>query len=234
MQAKNQPKPLKKEKIIIFGIGEIADLAHFYLGHDSPHKVVAFSVDKEFLPKEKKHLGLPVIDFAEIEKHFSPKKFSMFLPISFRNVNKIREKKYFEAKQKGYRLISYVSSKATVWADLKTGDNCFIFEDNTIQPFVKIGNNVIMWSGNHVGHHTTIKDHCFITSHVVISGHVVVEPNCFLGVNSTIRDNIKIAKESVIGAGAIITKDTVEKGVYYAAGANILKTEGSSAELKKI
>ena len=221
-------------KLIIFGIGEIADIAHFYLTHDSAYKVVAFTVDKEFLPKEKEHEGLPVIDFAEIESSYPPQKYRMFLPISYKDVNKNRAEKYFQAKQKGYKLISYVCSKATTWPGLEVGENCFIFENNVIQPFVKIGNNVIIWSGNHIGHHSIIKDHCFISSHVVISGHVTVEPYCFLGVNSTLRDNIKVARECVIGAGAIITKDTVEKGVYYGSGANILKTEGTSTELKKI
>jgi acyl-[acyl carrier protein]--UDP-N-acetylglucosamine O-acyltransferase len=94
------------------------------------------------------------------------------------------------------------------------GENCFILEDNTIQPFVTIGNNVTMWSGNHIGHDSIIEDHCFISSHVVVSGHVHIRPYCFLGVNCTLRNSITLAPESLIGAGAIIMKDTVEKGVY--------------------
>jgi sugar O-acyltransferase (sialic acid O-acetyltransferase NeuD family) len=223
----------KKEKVVIFGVGEIANVAHFYLSHDSPYEVVAFTVDKEFI-KEKELFELPVVPFEEIEMIYPPDKFKMFAPISYKDVNKLRAEKYYQAKAKGYQLISYICSKATTWPGLVVGDNCFIFENNVIQPFVKIENNVILWSGNHVGHHTFIKDHCFITSHVVISGHVVVEPYCFLGVNSTIRDNITIAKECVIGAGALITKDTQEKGVYYGPAANILKTSGSSGKLKKI
>ena len=223
----------KKEKVVIFGIGEIASVAHFYLKHDSPYEVVAFTVDKEFI-KEKELFELPVVPFDEIETIYPPNKFKMFVPISYKDVNKLRAEKYYQAKDKGYQLISYICSKATTWPGLVVGDNCFIFENNVIQPFAKIGNNVILWSGNHVGHHTIIKDHCFITSHVVISGHVVVEPYCFFGVNSTIRDNITIAKECVIGAGALITKDTPEEGVYYGPAANILKTSGSSGKLKKI
>jgi sugar O-acyltransferase (sialic acid O-acetyltransferase NeuD family) len=223
----------KKEKVVIFGVGEIANVAHFYLSHDSPYEVVAFTVDKEFI-KEKELFELPVVPFEEIEMIYPPDKFKMFAPISYKDVNKLRAEKYYQAKAKGYQLISYICSKATTWPGLVVGDNCFIFENNVIQPFVKIENNVILWSGNHVGHHTIIKDHCFITSQVVISGHVVVEPYCFLGVNSTIRDNITIAKECVIGAGALITKDTQEKGVYYGPAANILKTSGSSGKLKKI
>ncbi len=225
--------PKKEEKIVLFGIGQIAELAYSYLNYDSSYEVIAFTVDKEWMSTKIFH-ELPVITFEEIETIYPPNQFKMFIPISYRNVNKLRAEKYYQAKDKGYKLITYICSKAIIWPGLKIGDNCFIFENNVIQPYVEIGNNVILWSGNHIGHHTIIKDHCFISSHVVISGSVIVEPRCFFGVNSTIRDNIKIAKECVIGAGAIISKDTIEKGVYYGPGANILKKLGSSENLKKI
>src|SRR5881397_3155019 len=148
---------------------------------------------------------------------FHSKEYQMFIPMSFKKMNHLRAEKYFSAKQRGYQLISYVSSKATVWPGFTCGDNCFIFEDNTIQPFVKIGNNVVMWSGNHIGHHTVIKDHVMITSHVVISGCCTIEPFCFFGVNATVRDETVIARETLVGMGVTILKDTKEFQVYKAA-----------------
>ncbi|NVM17282.1 MAG: acetyltransferase [Candidatus Lokiarchaeota archaeon] len=221
------------ERLILFGIGQNAEVAYYYFKHDSPYEIVAFTLDREWMKRDRFH-NLPVIAFDEIENVYPPEKYKMFVSISFTNLNKLRKKKYQEAKEKGYELISYVCSRATTWPNLDIGDNCFIFEDNVIQPYVKIGNNVILWSGNHIGHHTTISDHCFIASHVVISGSVTVGERCFFGVNSTIRDNIKIAKNCVIGAGAIITKDTVENGIYYGPRANVLKQTGDSKNLNKI
>ena len=203
----------KMEKVIVFGNGQIASLAHFYLTHDSPYEVASFCVDKDFL-KEDSFNKLPVVPFEDVENIFSPKEFKMFVPISYKDVNKLRAKKFYQSKDKGYKLISYVSSKATIWPGLVIGENCFIFEDNVIQPFVEIGNNVILWSGNHIGHHSKIKDHCFLTSHVVVSGRVTIEPYCFLGVNATIRDNVVIEQGCVIGAGALILKSTIKNGVY--------------------
>ena len=40
-------------KIIIFGTQDFAELAHFYLENDSEHEVVAFSVNEDYLPKDK-------------------------------------------------------------------------------------------------------------------------------------------------------------------------------------
>jgi len=204
-------------KVVVFGVGQWAELAHFYLTHDSPHEVVGFTLDPDYI-ENPVHKGLPVVSYEEVERHFPPEDFKMFIPMSFKRMNHARADKYHDAKTRGYELISYVSSKATTFPGFECGDNCFIFEDNTIQPFVKIGNNVVLWSGNHIGHHTVIKDHVMITSHVVISGSCIVEPFCFLGVNATVRDETVIARETLVGMGVTILKDTKEFEVYKATG----------------
>ena len=142
--------------------------------------------------------------------------------MGYNTMNKNREKKYILAKKLGYNFASYISSKATLLSDCTMGDNCMILENNTIQPFVKIKNNVILWSGNHIGHGTTIESNCYISSHVVISGNVYVESNVFIGVNASIRDSITIKKESLIGAGSVIMEDTSPKSVYVPEKTKIL------------
>jgi sugar O-acyltransferase (sialic acid O-acetyltransferase NeuD family) len=201
--------------VVIFGVGEYAAVADVYLTEDSPHDVVAFTVNERFMETPELE-GRPVVAFETLAERYPPSDFSMFVAIGFSGVNRTRARIYAECKERGYELISYVCSKAGRWGALEVGDNTFIFEDNTIQPFAKIGSNVVMWSGNHIGHHVTIGDHCFITSHVVISGGVVVGDYSFLGVNATIRDHITIAPSTVVGAGALVMKDTAEEDVYVA------------------
>jgi len=200
-------------KVIIFGVLDTSEFAHFYLTHDSEHEVVAFSVHREYLG-ENTFKELPVHPFEDIENFLSPQDFLFFVPMTGKNMNRDREKVYDAVKEKGYRFISYVSSKATVFEGAMIGENCFILEDNTIQPFTVIGNNVMLWSGNHIGHHSEIKDHVFFTSHIVLSGHCIVEPYCFLGVNATIRDYIKLSKGTLVAMSASIIKDTEEWSVY--------------------
>ena len=216
-------------KVIIFGIQDFAQLACFYLQHDSPHEVVAFSVNEKYLPEARSFEGLPVVAFENVEQTYSPAEFRFFAPMAPRRMNRLRESVYRQIKEKGYELISYVSSKATVFPGVPIGDNCFILEDNTIQPFTMIGNNVVLWSGNHIGHHSVIKDHVSFTSHVVLSGPCVVEPFSFFGVNSTIRDRIHIAEGSLIAMSASVTKDTEPWGVY--KGNPAQKGEVSSKDL---
>lgn len=217
--------------IIIFGLGEIAEIAHFYFKHDTEHNVSAFCVDREYLDKDK-FCDLPVVPFEEVEKQFPPSSYQVFVALSYSKMNALRAQKYQAAKNKGYQVASYISSKATVWPGLKVGENCFILEDNTIQPFVTIGNNVTLWSGNHIGHHSCIEDNCFIASHVVVSGGVTIKENCFLGVNVTLRDHITLGRNCVIGAGALIVKDAEENGVYIQPPAE--RSKVPSNRLKKI
>lgn len=201
-------------KVVIFGIQDFASLAHFYLVHDSEHEVVAFTVDREYMSEDARFEELPVVAFEEVEQAYPPAEFSFFAPMSPRRMNRAREAVYRKAKDKGYGLISYVSSRATTFPGTNIGENCFILEDNTIQPFVTIGDNVVMWSGNHIGHHSSIGDHVMFTSHVVLSGHCVVEPFAFFGVNATVRDNARIAEGTLVAMAAAITRDTEAWGVY--------------------
>jgi sugar O-acyltransferase (sialic acid O-acetyltransferase NeuD family) len=202
-----------KKQLVIFGAGDIAQLAHYYFSTDSQYEVVAFTVDKEFLTGGE-FQELPVVPFDEVDKRYSPDAHALFVALSYAKLNQIRREKYLAAKALGYQLASFVSSHATVLNGGKIGDNCFILEDNTIQPFVTIGNNVTLWSGNHVGHHSNIHDHCFIASHVVISGGVQIMESCFIGVNVTLRDHIKVGERCVIGAGAVLLGDAEPEGVY--------------------
>ena len=201
------------KKVIVFGNGQMAEIAHVYLAYDSPFEVAGFTVDGEHV-NSREFRGLPLVAFDKIKDLFPPSEYDMFVPIGAKNLNNLRAEKYSQAKDKGYDLISYVSPKAVICPETRIGENCFIFENNVIQPFVTIGNDVILWSGNHVGHHSSIGDHCFVASHVVISGRVNIEPFCYFGVNSTIRDGINIKERCIIGAGALILKDTEEKQIY--------------------
>jgi sugar O-acyltransferase (sialic acid O-acetyltransferase NeuD family) len=215
--------------VVIFGTRDTASLAHFYLTEDSPHNVVGFTVHREFMPTPDEFEGLPVVPFEELETRFPPDRFSAFAPLSYHRMNRFREEIYLALKGRCYSMISYVSSRATRFSGTEFGENCFVLEDNTIQPFVTIGHNVVLWSGNHIGHHSRIQDHVFVTSHVVISGHCVVSPHCFLGVNATVKDGLTLAQGTLVGMGAIIGRDTQPWSVHKADATRASKI--SSADL---
>lgn len=196
----------KTRKLIIIGDSAFAEIAYEYFVHDSPYEVVAFSVEKEFL-KRQELFGLPVVPFETISDLYAPSEHYFFAANVYTNLNQLRTRLYREAKQKGYSPASYVSSHAFIWRNCKIGEHCFIFENNVVQPFASLGDNVVLWSGNHIGHHSVIKDNCFISSHVVVSGFVEVGESCFVGVNTTMANNITIGDNCLIGAAALVLAD---------------------------
>ena len=212
---------MSTNKIIIFGLNDLAELAHFYLteefrfGHNDPLPV-AFTVNREYIT-DAVFKGLPIVPFEELDQHYSPSEYLLFAPIAD---NKVRENVYKKGKELGYEFFSYVSSKCTNYAS-SIGKNCFILEDNTLQPFTTIGNNVILWSGNHIGHHGVIEDNVFFTSHVVMSGHCHIKKGSFLGVNSTLRDGITIGENSIVGMGSVVTKSIPDNETWIGSPAKL-------------
>ena len=99
-----------------------------------------------------------------------------------------------------------------------------IQEYNNIQYKTTVGNNVIMWAGNHIGHHSIIEDHCFFTSHVCMSGHCHIGSHSYLGVNASIRDFGEIAEGTFVSMDTSITKNITEPwGMYRGSPARRLK-----------
>src|SRR5579871_4451528 len=135
--------------LILIGAGEFAQIACEYFEHDSDYDVVAFSVEREYLTQPTL-AGRPVVAYEELETRYPPADHAVFVAIPASQLNRLRARFYLDAKAKGYRLATYVSSRAFVWRNAEIGENSFIFENNVIQPFVRIGHNCVLWSGNHV------------------------------------------------------------------------------------
>jgi len=209
------------EKVVLFGNGSVASVVYFFLTHDSPYQVAAFTVDPDYI-QEDTLFELPVVPFPGVESLYPPGEYKMLISVGYTKVNKLRADRYYQAKAMGYQFISYVSSKATTWPGLAIGENCVIGANSVIQPLVEIGNDVIIMNSCTIGHHTVIKEHCFLASRVAIGGRATVEPYCFLGTNATIRNGITIARECIIGAGALRLEDTQEKEVYMGKAADLL------------
>lgn len=209
--------------VVIFGMRDNASLAHLYLNHDSEHQVVGFTVNREFCLGVSSFEGKPVVPFEELEESFPPDEYHLFAPLSGKKMNRPRESIYQQIKGRGYPMISYISSRATVLPKAKIGENCFILEGNTIQPQVNIGDNVILWSGNHIGHHSIVEAHVFFSSQVVLSGHCRVAPYSYFGVNSAVGNHLSIAEGTFVSMGAVVTVNTQPWSVYRGNPARKLK-----------
>jgi sugar O-acyltransferase (sialic acid O-acetyltransferase NeuD family) len=205
---------MASDKFVIYGNGSVARLVYNDLTHNSPHNVVAFCVDREFIV-EKQLLNLPVVPFDEVVSHYPPADHRMFVAVGYSKVNKIREERYLEAKKAGYRFGNFIAKTAITYPDLQIGENCVIGSYTIVHPDVKIGNNVLIGAGCLLGHDVELGDHCFVSDHVAVSGWVKVRENCFFGTGATIRNKVNIGREAIIGAAAVIMEDVEERSVYF-------------------
>ena len=201
------------DKVIIYGNGKIARIIFHFV--KKQFDVVAFSVEKKFINENESDVeGLPLIPFEILETSFPPRNHKMLICVGYVEMNKVREDKFIESKEKGYEFINYIHPSVEIHDNNKIGENNIILDHVSIQPYVDIGNSNFIWSNVVVAHGSRIENTNWITSGVVISGDSTIKSNCFLGVNASIGHNVNIGNETFVGANALVTKSTNTKEVF--------------------
>ena len=201
-------------QLVIFGTGGFAEMAHYYFERDSPFSVAAFTVDSAYVA-EATFQGLPVIAFEELEASFPPHQATLFVAMGIQKVNQLRAGKVAQAEARGYRLASYLSSKAKVAEDLVVKPNSFVMEEVFMQPKVSVGRDSVLWPRCTIGFRSRIGDHCWLVV-ATLGESVMVGDYTFIGLNATIAPSRTIGASNIIGAGAVVLEDTKEFAIYKA------------------
>ena len=199
--------------VVIFGNLRSASLAWYCLLHDSAYRVAGFTVDAAYITSPQFE-GLPLVPFETLQAYYPPTDYRLLIPMGYQHINGVRRARYEQARQRGYTLPSYVSSRASVWPDLVIGDNVLIYEHAIVQPFARIGSNCIIRSGAHISHHCEVADHAFVAAEVAMGGEGYVGEQAFVGVGAVLRDRIRVAERTFVGAGAVLVQDTEADAVY--------------------
>lgn len=196
----------KRRKLIIVGASSFAQIACEYFEEQSDYQVVAFAVENAYLKSDTIY-GRPLIALEDAATKFHPDDHDAYVAVVYSQLNRLRTRLMNGAHAAGYQLASFISPRAYIASSAVIGPHAFVFENNVVQSFVNLGSNVVLWSGNHIGHHSTIEDNVFVASHVVISGGCRVGANSFLGVNVAVGNDIKIGRDCWIGPGVTLTSD---------------------------
>lgn len=208
-------------EIVLFGTGKIAEVAHGYFQRDPQQRVVAFTCDRDYC-RAPVHAGLPCVPFDEVHQHFAPDRYEMFIALGYHQLNALRAERYRQAKERGYRLASYIDAGAWVPASLEPGDNRFILDGVTVQPGAGLGNNVALWSKVVVGHHSQVGDHCWLAAGATLGGGCTVGEASFLGLQATVGHGTRVGARCLIGARTLLTKDVADERVIADADSPVL------------
>ncbi len=212
--ASSSSKETLMANIVIFGAGKVSDVLFHHLRDDDRYNVVAFTTDAAHLPDGATFNGLPVVAFESVHEKYPPSSHQMLVAVGYHDLNAVRKAKYEAAKAKGYTLASYVSKRAGVGSWLKMGENCIVLDNATIEPGVTLGNNVVVWSGVLLGHHSTIEDHAWIAGQAVFGGSTRLGARSFVGLGAIVAHEVEIGEQSFLGAGVFVTKCTDPKAVF--------------------
>jgi acetyltransferase-like isoleucine patch superfamily enzyme len=191
--------------VVLFGAGQIAAVAKVYLDAHGPDRVVGFTVDAAYRSAES-FAGLPLVAWESLEERFPPAAVKLLGPLSYRRLNEFRRDRHLEGRARGYAFASFIHPACHIYTDV-IGENSFILENNVIQPFVEIGVGVMMWSGNHIGHHSVIGDYCFFASQVGLGGGARIGNRCFVGGKVGVEGGVSVGDGCFLGSDVLVKKD---------------------------
>lgn len=110
----------------------------------------------------------------------------------------------------GYKFTTIISRDARVSKSSRLGMGTIVQHGVSISSSSTIGNFVKLNTCSNLMHDCSIGDYSTIAPNAVVLGRVTIQNLCYIGSNSTILPNIEIKQSSIIGAGAVVTKNTDE------------------------
>jgi len=200
-------------KLIIFGVGKIAEAVSYFFNRDSGYEISAYVVDDLFFNKQV-FLGKPVFPLSKFDDNFKPSEYKIFVAVGYQGMNQMRSQKVQLFREKGFTFANYRSP--LVVGNYTLGDNSIVMDGAIIQPCVVFGNNVFVWGGAMVGHHAKIEDNCWLTGGCSVGGISVIGESTFVGLGAIIGNEIVIGKKSMLGAGTLICREITDGTVLVA------------------
>jgi sugar O-acyltransferase (sialic acid O-acetyltransferase NeuD family) len=188
--------------LIIFGIGSVAQMAHYYATREMGLSVLGFVVD-ESRKTTNEFCGLPVSAWEECIKLYPPDTVAMYVAVGYREMP-LRQAVFERVQSLGYTLQTIVSKSAFVAETIYGGINNFIMPGAVIEPGVHMGSNNLIWSNVTICHDSKIGNHNFFASNSTIGGEVTIGDRCFFGFSSTVAHQRHVGNDVLLAAQSLL------------------------------
>ncbi len=199
------------KNIVILGNNDFGRLLKYYIGIDDKREVVAFTVNRDYI-KEDQFCDLPVVPFEDIENVYPPEQYEIMLAIGNSKMNDVRKKMYFECKEKGYTIASYIHSSCSIHTE-DIGEGNILLENCLLYPYSKLGNGNLLWDHVLISHDCVVGDFNTFSSYADLCGYVKIGNNGYFGKHCILNDFMEIADYTLIGAAAYAKGKTKEYDV---------------------
>lgn len=201
-----------KEKLLIFGISEYSEYLFQTIKKEGIIDVIGFTVDKEHFSTNE-YNNLPVFVFEDLPREVDMSYCGILITVGYTRMNQVRKDIYDKCKTLGYKISTYISSRAICDSD-SVGEGCIIMPMAYVPPVTTIGICSVINTATILGHTSKIGDFNWFSGSVITGGNVIIGNNCFFGMNSLIKNGLKVANKTMLGAYSYLSEDSKENKFY--------------------
>jgi len=185
----------------IFGYGGFASEVNAYI--KPLYGNVVHFVDEKYYVKGVKNLFC--------SKDFVPSEFEIVIGVA----NPNDKKNIQDSLPKETQYFSFIHESCILADDnIVIGQGCIICPNCVITTDVVLGNHVHLNIGTTIGHNSRIGHYFTSAPAVNISGNCIIKEQVYFGTNSSIKEKIDVCENVIVGMGACVSKDIMEKGTY--------------------
>ncbi len=189
------------KKLIVLGAGSFAEEVLDIVQETGLYVVVCFVEGIDRTQCGKNIAGVPVIWIDEIEKHDAS-------CVLLCGVGSPKRKNLIEkTRTTGMEFINVVHPSARISKTVRMGKGNLISVGSILAAGCSIGDHCIINRAAVIGHHVTIENFVTISPGVNIGGGSSIGECSYIGMGAIILDHILVGRNSIVGAGAVVTKN---------------------------
>lgn len=210
------------KRVVIVGAGGhgqvVADALLQMAMHDATLTPVGF-VDDDVALAGKRFLDLPV--FGQIASLASLDHDAVIVAIGN---NQVRRTIFMLLQAQGEAFATVIHPRAVVAPSARIGAGAVLVAGAIVNPGAVIGANVILNTGATVDHHNQIGRHAHVAPGAHLGGDVVIGEGTLIGIGAIVMPQCHVGAWSVIGAGAVVTRNQPGEIVAVGAPARIVQS----------